>query len=282
MAGFFAELKRRNIYRVAAAYAVVAWVLLQFVNNISPGLNLPNWAISFVIVLLAAGFPIALIFAWIHELAPEAPGVAGRVAAGKMDVVLAGALFAVIGLVSYQQLAPGTRPARQADLEAARAAAATPATAIALAVLPFANLSGDAGQEFFSDGMTEEITSVLAKIPDLRVVGRTSAFQFKGQNRDLRSIGQALSATHLLEGSVRRDGTRLRITAQLIKSDDGVHVWTESYDRELTGVFAIQEDIATAIAGALRMPLGLAPGERLVSNRAIDPESYQSYLRAKT
>ena len=136
-------------------------------------------------------------------------------------------------------------------------------------------------REFFSDGMTEEITSALAKIPNLRVVGRTSAFEFKGQNKDLRAIGQALSATHLIEGSVRKDGNQVRITAQLIKADDGTHLWTESYDRELKGVFAVQEEIASAIAGALRVPLGLKEGQSLVSNRTSDTDSYQDYLRAK-
>jgi TolB-like protein len=148
-------------------------------------------------------------------------------------------------------------------------------------VLPFTNLSSDPEQEFFSDGMTEEITSALARVPDLRVVARTSAFEFKGQNRDVRTIGGQLGATHLIEGSVRTAGGRLRITAQLIKSDDGTHVWTETYDREMTDVFAIQENIATAIAGALRVPLGLMPGENLINNRSIDPESYQQYLRAR-
>ena len=170
---------------------------------------------------------------------------------------------------------------QQAGVAAARAASATKAGAISIAVLPFTNLSSDPEQEFFSDGMTEEITAALAKVADLRVVARTSAFQFKGENKDMRAVGQALGATHLIEGSVRKAGTRVRITAQLIKTDDGTHIWSENYDRELTDIFAIQEDIATAIAGALRMPLGLAPGERLVSNRSIDPESYQQYLRAK-
>src|SRR6185295_5586598 len=191
----------------------------------------------------------------------------------------------VILLVSYQQLASSrgteTTQGQQSGVAAARVASATPATAVSIAVLPFVNLSGDATQEFFSDGMTEEITAALAKISDLRVVARTSAFEFKGQNRDMQAIGQALRATHLIEGSVRKAGTRLRITAQLIKADDGTHIWTENYDRELTDVFAIQEDIATAIAGALRMPLGLKPGETLVNNRSIDPESYLEYLRAK-
>ena len=201
-----------------------------------------------------------------------------------MDWFLASALVVVIALVSYQQLARApvrTAESQQAGVATARTASATQAGAVSIAVLPFTNLSSDPEQGFFSDGMTEEITGALAKIADLRVVARTSAFQFKGENKDMRAVGQALGATHLIEGSVRKAGTRVRITAQLIKTDDGTHIWTENYDRELIDVFAIQEDIATAIAGALRMPLGLAPGERLVANRSIDPESYQQYLRAR-
>ena len=147
--------------------------------------------------------------------------------------------------------------------------------------MPFVNLSSDKEQEFFSDGMTEEIITALAKIPDLRVVARESAFQFKGEKKDVRAVGQALGATHLIEGSVRKAGNRVRIAAQLVKADDGVNVWANSYDRELTDVFAIQEDIATAIAGALRMPLGLKPGENLVSNRPADQETYDLYLRGR-
>ena len=284
MDNFLAELKRRNIYRVGAAYAVVAWVLLQLVGVLMPVFDLPVWIARAFLLFLAIGFPVALVFAWVHQLAPES-GALARVTTGKLDWALMGALVVVIALVSYQQLAPspGARTAQdqQAGVAAARAASTAKAGAISIAVLPFANLSGDAAQEFFSDGMTEEITAALAKIPDLRVVARTSAFQFKAQNRDIQSIGQQLHATHFIEGSVRKAGTRVRITAQLIKADDGTHIWTENYDRELTDVFAIQEDIATAIAGALRMPLGLKPGERLVSSRTADAESYQQYLRAR-
>jgi TolB-like protein/class 3 adenylate cyclase/tetratricopeptide (TPR) repeat protein len=186
----------------------------------------------------------------------------------------------VIFLVYQLGMQPGAIPARTTGVEAAKTEAVSPATAISLAVLPFVNLSGDPGQEFFSDGMTEEIITALARIPDLRVVARGSASQFKGERRDMRAVGQALGATHLIEGSVRRAGTRVRITAQLVRANDGVNAWVGSYDRELTDVFAIQEEIATAVAGALRMPLGLRPGETLVSNRAIDPESYEQYLRA--
>src|SRR6266446_2635230 len=189
--------------------------------------------------------------------------------------VVAGVLIIATALISYRQFAP-----RQAVV-AERAASATQASAISIAVLPFANISGDTSQEFFSDGLTEEITSTLSKIPGLRVVGRTSAFQFKRESKDLRAIGQSLSATHLIEGSVRKDGNEVRITAQLIRADDGTHLWTESYNRELKGVFAIQEEIATAIANALRVPLSLRAGQNLVSSRISDTDSYQDYLRAR-
>ena len=152
---------------------------------------------------------------------------------------------------------------------------------VSVAILPFVNLSGDEKQEFFSDGMTEEITSALAKVPGLAVIGRTSAFQFKGENKDMRAIGKVLGAKNLIEGSVRKAGDQVRITVQLIKAADGTHLWTESYDRKLTDIFAVQEDIATAIAGALQVPLGLKNGQNLVSSRTTDTESYEAYLRAK-
>ena len=254
MADFFAELKQRHIYRVAAAYAVVAWVLLQLVNNVAPILELPAWIARAFLLLLVIGFPVALVLAWVLELkAPPATvdGTPVRTAATRMDFVLAGALAVVIALILYQQLAPST------GARTAQASVAAQSGGISVAVLPFGNLSADAEQEFFSDGMTEEITSALAKVPDLQVVARTSAFQFKGEKKDMRAVGQALGARYLIDGSVRKAGNRVRITAQLIRADSGVNVWSDSYDRELTDVFAIQEDIAQAIAGALRVPLGL-------------------------
>ena len=191
--------------------------------------------------------------------------------------VAAGALAAAaaIAILSFISLAPSTTPIGGPPT----VVAATPTSAIALAVLPFANLSTEPNQDFFSDGLTEEIGSALAKIPDLSVVARTSAFEFKGQNRNIRTIGEQLGATHLIEGSVRRVGNQVRVTAQLIQADNGLHLWTENYDRELTDIFAIQEDIARAIAGALRVPLG--QGEVLVSNRTSDLQSYEEYLRGR-
>ena len=193
--------------------------------------------------------------------------------------ILAGVLIVATAFISYRQFALQGTPE---GIVAERAAAADPASAIAVAVLPFLNLSGDASQEFFSDGMTEEITAALAMVPDLKVVARTSAFQFKGEKNDVRAVGQALNATHLIEGSVRKDGNRVRITAQLIEVGNGTHLWTESYDRQLSDIFATQEEIARTIVGSLMTPLGIAPGERLVSNRNIDPESYEQFLRART
>jgi TolB-like protein len=180
-----------------------------------------------------------------------------------------------------EQSPTAAAPVQETSVTAARAAAANPRTGIALAVLPFANESDDKQQEYFSNGITEEITSVLAKIPDLSVVARTSAFQFKGQNRDVQAIGQQLHATHLIEGSVRKAGDRLRITAQLVNTGNGVTIWTDSYDRQLTDVFAIQEDIAHAVATSLHMTLGLKPGEQLINQRPSDPALHDEYLRAK-
>src|SRR5262245_9991919 len=203
MMNLLAELKRRQMFRVAAAYAVVAWVLLQVVNNVAPALRLPDWAATLVLVLLVIGFPVALLFCWIQQLAPG--GESSKTTTSKLDWVLIVALILVIGLVSYQQLTPNSAApvAQEAGVVAARSASLAPA-GVSVAVLPFANVSADPEQEFFSDGITDEISGALAKIPDLRVVARTSAFQYKTRNTDIRSIGQALNATHLIEGSVRR------------------------------------------------------------------------------
>lgn len=273
-AQFFADLKRRHIYRVAAVYAVVAWVLIQLVGNLTPMLRLPEWTGSFVLVLLLVLFPVALIFAWIHDR-PAGEAGAPAPASAKLDWMLAGGVALVVVGLLYQLVAD--------SLDSPQAATAVPQQrgSIAIAVLPLANTSGDASQEYLSDGITDEINSALARVPSLRLVGRSSAFQFKGQGKDLRAIGQTLGATYLIDGSMRRVGNRIRVTAALITASDGITLWTDSYEHELTDVFAIQEDIAQAIAAELRAPLGLAAGERLISSRAADADSYQDYLRGR-
>jgi TolB-like protein len=262
---------------VAAAYAVVAWLLLQLFNNIAPIYELPPWVGRAFVFLLALGFLIVIVFSLIQHLRGD--GATPRAKTNRLDWILVGGLTAVVLLIGYQQLAPnaGTTARQQSASDAGK----DTANLLSLAVLPFDNLSGDASQEFFSDGMTEEITSALARIPDLRVVARTSAYQFRSQNRDIQTIGQQLNATHFIEGSVRKAGDRVRITAQLIKADDGTHVWTETYDRQLTDIFAVQEEIGRSIAGALRMPLGLQPGQNLFPSRDIDSQSYEQFLAAR-
>ena len=282
MVEFFAELKRRHIYRVGAAYVVVAWALTQVIDVLSQIFDLPGSIARPAVVLLAIGFPVALIAAWMLESKPHA--AITRAVHSKPTIVdwsLCGSLVAVLLFMTYQQIGPSAGTTRQTTVDSARSTSLDPAGAISVAVLPFTNLSSDPEQEFFSDGMTEEITAALAKVPDLRVVARTSAFEFKGQSRNIQNIGQQLHATHLIEGSVRKAGDRLRITVQLIKADDGTHIWSENYDRQLTDVFAIQEDIARTVTASFHMSLNLKAGENLVNNRSIDPESYQQYLRAR-
>jgi len=194
--------------------------------------------------------------------------------ARRLGWVAAGGLAAAMALFLLYPFISQTGTTAQQE-------SAGPEGAIAIAVLPFANLSGDPNEEFFSDGMTEEITAALARIPDLPVVARTSAFQFKGQNQNVKTIGGELGATHLIEGSVRKVGNRVRITAQLVRAGDGLNLWSENYDRQLTDIFVIQDDIARAIAAALRMPLGLRTGENPVTSRTQDPTSYDDYLRAR-
>src|SRR6185295_5878829 len=271
MGNFFAELKRRHMYRVAAAYAVVAWVLLQLFNNLQPIMKLPDWAGTLVLVLLIGGFPITLLLAWVRELAPADAASAQKTT--RLDYIIVSALIVVIALASYEQLSrtPSGSGVQQATTVSG---VPSPSSAISIAVLPFANLSGDAAQEFFSDGMTDEITSALANVRGLNVIARTSAYEFKNQNRNVRQIGQALGVSHIIEGSVRKVGERVRITAELINTNNGVNLWSQNYDRQLNDIFATQEDIAQAIAGALRVPLGLQQGNVLVRSRTKDEATY--------
>jgi TolB-like protein/Flp pilus assembly protein TadD len=265
-----------SVAYVALAYGVQHGVVLT-----SEAFDWPHAVTGISMLLLALGLPLVMTFAWYH-------GERASRQFTKAELSILSALLVIGSLLFYAfvqpsaEVAAGPRLAvQQASVAAARAASASVGNAISIAVLPFLNLSRDPDQEFFSDGMTEEITSALAKVPDLRVVARTSAFEFKGKNVNIKAMGLELGATHLIEGSVRKAGNRLRITAQLIKADDGTHIWAESYDRDLTDIFAVQEDIARAITASLRMPLGLAQGESLVRNRTKDEATYENYLRAK-
>jgi TolB-like protein/Tfp pilus assembly protein PilF len=281
---FYAELSRRNVIRVGIAYAVASWVLLQIVDVISPIFELPVWAPKLIFVILAIGLVPALIFAWAFELTPEGIKKESEVdrsgsitpqTGRKLNMIIIGSLVVavVLLLVDRQFSDPANEPQE--------AVAAIGDTDKSIAVLPFVNMSSDAEQEFFSDGITEEILNSLASEKSLKVAGRTSSFAFKGQNDDLRRIGEALGVAHILEGSVRKAGAQVRITAQLVQVDNGFHLWSETYDRELTDVFAIQDEIANEILKQLRNQLLADDDLVVVEAKRTNPVVYDLYLRAK-
>jgi TolB-like protein len=275
------------VFRVVAVYAVVGWLLVQMAGAFENALGLPSWFDAFVVAALAIGFPVAVVLAWAFELTPEgvkraAPaGEGARPAAlGLSDAVMIGAVVVVLGVSAFQFARPRSTPVVAASSAPDAPASARTADALSIAVLPFVNMSSDPEQEYFSDGLSEELLNQLAQIDALQVIGRTSSFAFKGRNEDLRTIGEQLGARHLLEGSVRKSGDRLRITAQLIDASSGVHLWSETYDRQLTDVFAIQDEIATAVADALSITLGV--GARPPRYGGADSfEAYDAYLRGR-
>ena len=252
----FTELKRRNVYKVAVAYAVVGWLLIQVATQVFPFLEIPNWMIRLVILLTALGFPVALIIAWAFELTPEgikrteAADAARQRSRGSVWI----AVVAIAAALSLGLFLLGRYTARTATPQlSGPAAAVNPQKSIA--VLPLVNTSGDPSNEYFSDGLSEELIAVLAKIPELKVIGRSSSFFFKGKSGDSAAIAQKLGVANLIEGSVRKQGDRVRIVAELISAADGRSLWSETYDRELKDVFAVQEEIAKAVAEQMKVRL---------------------------
>jgi len=258
IANFFAELKRRNVYKVAVAYAVVAWLLIQAASILFPTFEAPGWVMKVFVAVVAAGFPIALILAWAFELTPE--GLKRTEFAGEPPtkaphnrvwiyvVTIGGAIS--IGLFFLGRYTVTSKQSGSVEVPAK-----------SIAVLPLVNTSGDPGNDYFSDGLSEELIAVLAKIPGLKIIGRSSSFLFKGKSDDSRMIGEKLGVTNLLEGSVRKQGDRVRIVAELINAADGRALWSETYDRELKDVFAVQSEIATAVTEQLKIKLLGAPAK---------------------
>lgn len=275
------ELQRRNVIRVAIAYAVASWVLLQIVDVITPIFELPGWAPKLIFLILAIGLVPALIFSWAFEITPEGlkkesevnrvTSITGSTARKLNYIIIASLLLAVALLVIDREVNHPRGAATDVAIVDMQKS---------IAVLPFVNMSSDTEQEFFSDGITEEILNSLASVKELKVAGRTSSFAFKGQNDDLRRIGEALGVSHILEGSVRKAGAQVRITAQLIQVDNGFHLWSETYDRELNDVFEIQDEIANEILKQLRSKL-LSDDTVVAEAKRTNPEVYALYLRAK-
>jgi TolB-like protein/Flp pilus assembly protein TadD len=249
MRNFFAELKRRKVYRVAIAYAVVGWLVVQIATQVFPPLDIPNWAIRLVIAAVALGFPIALLLAWAYDLTPE-----------------------------------GIKRTDDVDLTDARPSRALPPSEIpekSIAVLPFENLSDDQQNTYFADGIQDDILSSLAKVADLKVISRTSVRQFRGSARNLREIGQALGVAHILEGTVRRAGNRVRVVAQLINARTDGQLWSDTFDREITDLFALQSELAEQITTALRANLSPREKASIQIHSTKDLAAYELFLRAR-
>jgi adenylate cyclase len=273
----YAELKRRGVLKVGGAYVVVAWVIVQVASIVLPTFEAPVWVLRAFILLLMLGFPLALVLAWVLEITPEGMRVETAPVGNKRMFGIAAGL-AALAMVWYFVGQPALRGgAAPAPANVAAAPVVAKVAQRSIAVLPFVDMSQDKDQEYFSDGITEEILNALTRIEGLKVAGRTSSFHFKGRNEDLKAIGAALGVAHVLEGSVRKQGDRIRITAQLIQVDDGFHVWSQNYDRKLDDIFAVQDEISTAIATALKGKLALAGG----TTTSIDPRTYDIYLRAR-
>jgi len=285
---FFNELKRRNVFKVVIAYVVTSWLVAQVAQLAAESFGAPDWVMKMFITLLALGFPIAIIFSWAFEMTPEGikkekdvdrsqsiTSTTGQ----KLNFTIIGLLVVALGYFAYDKflLTPvAGEPVKTADtLEAENSGPQT------IAVLPFVNMSEDKSNEYFSDGLTEELLNILAKIKELHVAGRTSSFAFKGKEDDLRIIGEKLNVSSILEGSVRKDEkrNRVRITAQLINVENGYHLWSETFDRELDDIFAIQEEIAREVAQALRVTLLGEDEVRLGEIANTQMNAYDFYLQ---
>jgi len=271
---FVAELKQRKVFRVATVYLLVAWIAVQAASIALPAFDAPAWVLRVVILLIALGFPFALVLAWALDITPDglhfSPG-----GTGTKRIALVAAVLVALALFWFFRGQPALRPA---DIARTENPPAVPATARSIAVLPFVNMSNDPANEYFSDGIAETTLDMLAQVPNLKVVARTSSFAFKGQNKDVREIGTALGAATLLEGSVQRAGDAVRITVQLVRAADGFHLWSNHFDRRLADVFRIQDEVATEVVRALEVSLPAADEKRLTQKRTENVEAYREYL----
>jgi TolB-like protein/cytochrome c-type biogenesis protein CcmH/NrfG len=283
---FFAELKRRNVYKVAVAYAVVSWLLIQVATQVFPFFEIPNWAVRLVVVLLILGFPVALILSWAFEITPEGikreseiePNKSISHRTGRKLVAITAVLSVIAaGLFVFQFIRP-----KGATNSASKAEALPNIPEKSIAVLPFENLSDEKQNAYFADGVQDEILTHLAKIADLKVISRTSVMQYRdAAKRNLRDIAQQLGVAHILEGTVQRASDKVRVNTQLINARTDAHEWAENYDRPLTDVFAIQSEIAKTIAGQLQAHL--SPSEKVAIAQAptTDVVANDLYIRAR-
>ena len=300
---FFEELKRRNVIRVGIAYLIVAWLVMQFADVVLNNINAPEWVFKTIMLVLAISFPVVLIIAWAFEMTPE--GIKKEkdversesitpVTGQKLNYTIIGLLVLALGYFIWESRSqPEKGPdtfSQETTNQITQAGdkktypAPFPQTTErepSIAVLPFVNMSADPEQEYFSDGISEEILNVLVRVDGLKVASRTSSFTYKGENLDIREIAKELKVGNIVEGSVRKSGNRVRITAQLIDTRDDRHLWSDTYDRELTDIFAIQDEIANAIVDALKSELNIGLGAVTVESATDNLDAYDLYLKAR-
>src|SRR5213595_2638139 len=274
---FFAELKRRNVYKVAVAYAVVGWLVIQVTATIVPALHLPDSLTTAVVVLILVGFPVALVIAWAFEMTPEGMKRTENVSPDevipqwgkkKFAALIIGVAVIAASLLAFQLL------------RSSRSTTTSPGDAKSIAVLPFVNMSADKNDEYLSDGMTEELINVLARVPGLRVPGRTSCFAFKGKNEQdiFRKVGEQLHVGTVLEGSVRKAGAKLSVTAQLINASNRYHLSSPDYDGDVKDILNFQSNVAKRVVEALQVKLGVEAARALAKKPTEDPEAHRLYL----
>lgn len=285
----FEELKRRNVIRVSLAYLVTAWLVLQVSDVVLGNIGAPDWVFKVILLVLALGFPFVLIFAWAFELTPgglkrERDVDRSRSTSGsgrRFDYVIMATLALALGyfLWEHQRILDSAEPRISEGKGDQTSEAPTQSKRRSIAVLPFRNLSSDEEQDWFADGLTEELLNSLARTADLLVTARTSAFKYKSTNKDIRTIANELGVENVLEGSVRRSGERVRVTAQLIRASDGFHLWSQSYDRKAEDIIDLQEELATAIAHALETAIDPEALATMISVGTNSVLAYESYLR---
>ena len=269
----FNELKRRNVIKSALAYLVIAWLITQVIATVFPVFGAPDYLLKWALVILALGFPVWLIFAWVYEFTPEGikktvdiepeRSIATKTGTRLNKLIIITLTLAIVLLLVDKFTSDTAQVVAYGDRS--------------IAVMAFADMSPKKDHEYFSDGISEELLNLLAKIPDLKVISRTSSFSYKGKDTKATEIGKELKVSHILEGSIRKAGNMIRVTAQLINTSDGAHEWSHTYDRELDNIFKIQDEIATEVSNELKLSFTDQP----LKLTTIDPEAYNLYLQAK-
>jgi TolB-like protein len=280
---FLDELKRRHVYRVAIAYAVVAWLFVQVATQVFPFFEIPNWVVRLVVLLTIFGFPGALIIAWAFEMTPEGLKRDADIAPNEYIPRWSTRSFAAL-IVSIAILAAGVplfQLSRSKPTWLPWANAAPTLSQKSIAVLPLLNESGNSGDEYFSDGLSEELIAALAQIKGLKVIGRSSSFRFKDQKEDSKRIGEKLGVSTLLEGTVRKNGDRVRIVAELVNAEDGSELWSGTFDRELKDIFAVQAEIAKAVATSLELRLLGTEDDSAKNVATKSVEAHNAYLQGQ-